>query len=193
MSKFDELRAQCADWEDRLMKNQMQSLQFVLALANGFSDYIGAPKEYIDFDRSKNLRIKPCRVTIDDKGEVHYQETADITKIIELDGDGYCISGITVVIDRDEKVHPKRHFRFAIKFILQKNIGSIYVANIKGDKIDFELDNPDLTPIYERMLSFFQKIFKAEPWDIRGDDKVDFERPIGFLAPETQANTKTGQ
>ena len=53
---FDDLLNLCGEWEGRLIKYKTESWQLVHKLANGFSQYIGAPNTYDNFDGSPSKR-----------------------------------------------------------------------------------------------------------------------------------------
>jgi hypothetical protein len=182
MTRFSDLRKLYDKWCMDDIKHYHQSCFFMNGLAEGLRAYLAAPHEFRSFDGSRTFRyVSTLESFFDEHGELKYEETPTTKTLPELnyDKDGYLLSGLSIVLDKDETTWPRRSCMFPFKFIIRDKECELIFGVDQTKTFKFSIDNQSETEkLYEFFLSLLEASFKRKPWD------VNKQNAIGFITHE---------
>jgi hypothetical protein len=179
MSKFQDLCALYAAWDDGQIENTKNLWQATLRLTQGWAKYIDAPGAYGDRKTGEAIRyVDAMRHERRPDGTNMPVPAKSYYDAIELDGDGFVRFSITTALERGPAAYPK--FRVGV-FLRMKVINdTIHVELLDKTYIPFELDQNDPTThvkLFEAMADLLETTFKQRPGNESRLSSIGFALP----------------
>jgi hypothetical protein len=167
MSKFQDLCALYAAWDDTQTDNTKKLWRATFHLMQGWAKYMDAPA--IFGDRKTGEAIRYADAMRHERGYDGMNMPVPVKSYhdaIEPDGDGFVRFSIATALERDPDAYPK--FRVGV-FLRMKVVGeTIHVQLLDKTYIPFELDQNDPTThvkLFEAMADLLETTFKQRPGD----------------------------
>jgi hypothetical protein len=176
MAMYDELRHVYANWSQTKIDYWQDAARYARSFTEGFGEYLGAPREYVESDRTtKRPYVQLCKIVKVD-GEDDDLQPTNWLDALTREEDGFFEFGIRLVLERAVNSYPKTAFGFSVGFFPKENHCELRVAE-KTFRLEMTNDSTRV-PVYDHMNEWLNRWLQAKPWEI------DRKRQIGFIHSE---------
>jgi hypothetical protein len=174
MTTFDDLRSEFKVARETSIDYYRRCDVFARSLSGKLRDYLGAPVSFKDMKGETAPYIDTAGVQQQTDGTYKSVDDAGFMKLARPDEDGYCLTGLKIILDVGPNTWPKQGFLFLIRFIIRENECEMYVADSKQADT-FRLDDPNgLHPAFDLIVQSLKKAFAQKPWDGATKETIGF-------------------